>query len=355
MHKSILRAVMSAIFVLGLLATAASAQMSPWGAPGGYPAFVGTAPPPPPMRGQPGGAAPWLPNPNSGCAPNPCMSPYGCPPPMCKPPILIEPAVYVGYLFKDRGVGINIQFNDGDVVGITSTRNDLDLQGVWLELALPVALSQNANIFFTGAHLFPVQTKAFQSYGLLTGVAKREWHTDIQWWEINAGIGYRFAPFVSGVGGFRWSSFVVNFNDPTSQLGFTVSTDDAKLTANAYIPFFGLEMNYEPDCNSSIKGAVIGFPALPSDVEYRENLSLPNQVSTRFDGQTSYKSGYFLEFLGEASVKMQAWSLGALARFDILHAERTRDFTTVAGAGRQAEISFDRRNWILGGKVGVMF
>jgi hypothetical protein len=355
MCKSVFRVVMSAIFLAGLLVTVASAQMSPWGASGGYPAFVGTAPPPPPMGGQPVGATPWLPNPNMGCGPSPCISPYGCPPPMCKPPITAEPSVFVGYLFKDHGAGINIQFNDGDVVGITSTRNDLDLQGVWLELALPIALSQNANVFVTGAHLFPVQTKAFQSYGQVNGVAKREWHTDIQWWEINAGLGYRFAPFVTGVGGFRWSSFVVTFNDPTSQLGFTVATDDAKLTTNAYIPFFGLEMNYEPDCNSSIKGAIIGFPALPGAVEYRENLSPTGQtVATTFDGQTNYKSGYFLEFLGEASVRQQAWSLGAIARFDFLHAERTRDFT-VAGASRQAEISFDRRNWIIGGKIGVTF
>jgi hypothetical protein len=273
---------------------------------------------------------------------------------MCKPPISSEPTVYVGYLFKDHGAGVNIQFNNGDVVSITSTRNDFDLQGVWLELAIPVALSENAALFATGAHLFPVNTKALQSYRQVAGVARREWNPDIQWWELNAGLAYRLCPFASGLAGFRWSSFVVNFNDPTDQLGFAVSTDDAKLTVNAYIPFFGLEMNCEPNCNTSLKAAVIGFPALPSDVEFQETLSPTGQVSARFSGRTENKSGYFLEALGEASMRMNAWSIGAFARFDLIHTERTRDFT-FDGIARQADIQFDRRNWILGGKIGVAF
>jgi len=266
----------------------------------------------------------------------------------------MEPSVYVGYLFKDHGAGVNIQFNNGDVVGITSTRNDFDLQGVWLEAALPVVFSECAALFVTGAHLFPVKTKALQSYRQVDGFARREWNTDIQWWELNAGLTYRLAPCAAGVAGFRWSSFVVNFNDPTGQLGFATATDDAKLTANAYIPFFGLLVSGDPNCNSSVKAAVIGFPALPSDLEFQEVLSPTGQTSTRFDGKTDYKSGYFLEALGEASMKMDAWSLGAFVRFDLLHAERTRDFTG-AGISRQAEIKFDRRNWIFGGKISAAF
>jgi hypothetical protein len=343
----------SAVLAVGLLVTVASAQMSPWGPSGGYSNFMGMATPPP-MKCRPPAPSPCAPCPTMGCNQPPCINPYACPPPMCASPVTAEPSVYVGYLFKDHGAGVDIEFNNGDVVSITSTRNDFDLQGVWLELAVPFALSQDAFAFVTGAHLFPTQTKALQSYRQVNGVAKREWNPDIQWWELNAGLAYRFCPVVSGLGGFRWSSFVVNFNDPTGQQSFAATSDDAKLTANAYIPFLGLAAGGEPSCNSSFNIAVLGFPAVPSDVEFQETLSPTGQVSTRLSGKTDYKSGYFLEALGEASMKMNAWSLGGFVRFDVIHTERTRDFT-VAGVSRQADIKFDRRNWIVGGKIGVAF
>jgi hypothetical protein len=354
MSKSAFRSLMSAVLTVGLLATVASAQMSPWGASGGYPNFMGTAPPPHPVKCQPPAQTSCLPGPNMGCPQAPCFNPYACPPPTCQPPVTAEPSVYVGYLFKDRGAEIDIEFENGDVVGITSTRNDFDLQGVWLELAVPFALSQDLSGFVTGAHLFPTQTKARESYRQLNGTAKREWTPDIQWWELNAGLAYRFCPVVSALGGFRWSSFVVSFKDPSDQLGFSTASDDAKLTANFYIPFFGLAAGGEPSCNTSFNIAVLGFPAVPSDVDFQETLTPTGQVSTRLSGKTDYKSGYFLEALGEASMKMNAWSLGAFVRFDFIHTERTRDFT-VAGVSRQADIKVDRGNWIAGGKIALAF
>jgi hypothetical protein len=361
-----IRGILIASFVIGFAITGVSAQQMPLGPGGGYPGFMGAppppgggypgpmcAPPPPPMKCRPPVQPPCAPAPNMGCAPSPCFDPYGCPPPMCAPPATAEPSAYVGYLFKDHGAGVNIEFNNGDVVSITSTRNDFDLQGVWLELALPFVLCQNATGFVTGAHLFPVQTKALQSYQELTGSARREWDPDVHWWELTTGLAYRFCPVASAVGGFRWSSFVVDFNNPTGQLGFATTTDDAKLTVNAYIPFFGLAASAE-SCTSSIRAAVLGFPALPSTVEWQETLSPTGQTSTRLFGNTDNKSGYFIEALGEASTKMNNWSLGAFVRFDVIHTDRTRDFN-VDGVSRQADIKFDRRNWILGGKIGLVF
>lgn len=353
MSKISLRALISAIFALGLLVTVASAQMSPWGAPGGYPAFTGMGPPPP-VKCQPPGPPPCFPNPNPGCAPFPGYNPYACPPPMCKPAPFMEPSVYVGYLYKDHGAGVNIQFNNGDVVGITSTRNDFNLQGVWLELASPFVLSQSAGLYFAVAHLFPVQSNAVESYGQAGGAAKREWNPDIQWWEVDGALTYRMSQGLIGLAGFRWSSFVVDFGQATNQQGFSTSPDQAQLTVNAYIPFLGLALQADPNCNSSFKAAFLGFPALPSDVEFQETLTPTGGVSTRFSGTTDYKSGYFLEGLVEASAKMAACSLGAFVRFDAIHTDRTRNFT-LDGSARQADIQFDRRNWIFGGKLGFVF
>ena len=73
-------------------------------------------------------------------------------------------------LDKDHGAGVNIQFNNGDVAGITSARNDFTLQGVWLELASTFVMSQNAGLYLAVAHLFPVQSNALESYGKQAGL-----------------------------------------------------------------------------------------------------------------------------------------------------------------------------------------
>ncbi len=362
-HITICR-VMVATLIVGLCITGVSAQQMPFGPGGGYSGFMGMPPAPGPGFGagpgcgpgpvkcKPMGPPPCAPPPAMGCAPYPGFDPYACPPP-CAPAPIAEPALYVGYLFKDHGAGVNVQFNNGDVVGITSTRNDFDLQGVWLELMVPFALGPSATAFVSGAHLFPVNVKDIQSYQLVDGAASREWNPDIQWWELNAGLSYRFCPMVSALGGFRWSSFVVNFNNPFSQVGFAGS-DDAKLTVNAYIPFFGLLAEGQPTCNSNFKAAVLGFPALPSDVEWQESLSQTSLVTTRLAGNTTNKTGYFLEALAEASTKMCNWDLGAFVRFDLIHTDRTRDYTFPGGT-IQADVKFDRRNWIIGGKIGYAF
>ena len=360
--------VMVATLIVGISITGVSAQQMPFGPGSGYSGSIGMAPPPPrgnypgsmcappppPLKCRPSGPAPCFPSPNAGYAQFPGFDPYGCPPPTCMPGTSIEPSVYVGYLFKDHGAGVNIQFNDGDVLGITSTRNDFTLQGIWLELAAPVALSQNVGLFSSVAHLFPVQTTALESYQLLDGAAKREWNPDIQLWEMDTALTCRLCQAAIGLAGFRWSSFLVNFGQATNQQNFSTSPDQAQLTVNAYIPFLGLALQCEPNCGSSFKAAFLGFPALPSDVEFQETLTPTGTVSTRFSGTTNYKSGYFIEALAEASTRMGAWSLGALVRFDALHANRTRDFT-LDGASRTADIQFDRRNWIFGGKIGLIF
>ncbi|MGO9567334.1 MAG: hypothetical protein ACLP5H_07330 [Desulfomonilaceae bacterium] len=355
MYKMFFRILISAILAAGLLVTVASAQMSPWAATGGYSAYPGMAPPHPPVKCQPPAPPPCFPNPNPGCAPFPCYNPYACPPQPCMPAPFMEPSVYVGYLYKDHGAGVNIQFNNGDVVGITSTRNDFTLQGVWLELAAPFALSQNAGLFLSLAHLFPVQSNALESYQQLGGAAKREWSPDIQWWELDSALTYRLSQGVFGLAGFRWSSFVVDFGQATNQQNFSTSPDQAQLSVNAYIPYLGLELQADPNCNSSFKAAFLGFPALPSDAEFQETFTPTGEVYTRFSGKTDYKSGYFLEGLAEASMRMAACSLGAFVRFDAIHTDRTRNFIGPDGSGRSADIQFDRRNWIFGGKIGFVF
>jgi hypothetical protein len=352
MRKIAVRNILVSSLLIGLFATGISAQEIPWGPGGGYPGFSGMAPPPP-MKCKPMNPAP-CPSAPPMCGPQMPPAFYPCPPPGCQT-TSSEPSVYLGYLFKDHGAGLQIQFNNGDVASINSTRNDFDLQGVWLELAVPVFLSPQAGLVFTGSHLFPVQPNAVQTYSRISGAARRQWTPDIQWWELNAAALYRFSQMTAGIAGFRWSSFVVDFNNPTNQLGFTNSADQAKLTTNAYIPFVGVLIERQLDCCSKTRCAVIGFPTLPSDVDFTETLSLSGQqVSTTISPKGTLKSGYFFEASSEYSTQVRNWSYGAFVRFTALHSERSHD-VNVSGGTRQVDVTFDRMNWIVGGKIGVAF
>jgi len=201
------------------------------------------------------------------CCPQPCEN-------TCS-----EPSVYLGYLYRDHGAGLQLQFN-GPVtpVGLPYyTRNDFDLQGIWLELALPMTIGNNFGLLLSGAHLFPLQPTSLQSYSLsgATDSAARQWTPDIQWWEVNTAGTYQLVPSFSGVIGFRWTSFVVNFNNPKKQTGFiTPNTDSETLNTNAYIPYAGFVMEGKPDCRSKIKLAAYGSPILPATIVYNETVSL---------------------------------------------------------------------------------
>jgi hypothetical protein len=353
--------ILVASLIIALSVNGAFAQQMGWGPQGMYPGGMGMnmgmgMAPPPPAKCKPEAPAPCMPAMNPGCSPFPGCNPYPCPPPMCKPRFSAEPSLYVGYLYKDHGGGIEVQFDNGDIVGITHTRNDFTLQGVWAEFAVPVCLAENLTGFFTAAHLFPVETTTTETYRLLNGgFASREWQPSVQWWEFDWGLTYRLCPYAAALGGFRWSSFIVNFDQPSNQNGFLpAAPDDARLTLNAYLPFFGLLANLEPSCTSSIKAAVFGFPAVPADVEYQESYRPTAGVFANINGKGNYKSGYFLEALAEASTTMDRVTLGGFVRFDLLHTERTRDIT-VTGVPIQANIGIDRRNWIFGGKLGYLF
>ena len=93
----------------------------------------------------------------------PCQPQFPCVPQNCKS-ANSEPSVYVGYLYKEHGAELQIQNNGPVTVGsATFTRNDFDLQGIWIELALPMTINENMGLILTGAHLFPLQPTSVQS------------------------------------------------------------------------------------------------------------------------------------------------------------------------------------------------
>jgi hypothetical protein len=238
----------------------------------------------------------------------------------------------------------------------TFTRNDFDLQGVWLEFAVPATIQENMALLLSGSHLFGLQSTSTQSYDLPNAQsAGRNWNPDIQWWEVNAAGSYQFVPSVSGVLGFRWSSFSVTFNNPSNQLGFTnPNTNQASLTTNAYIPYSGLLLETQPDCRSVMKLGLYGCPVLPADFLYSENLNFSNQQLTTISAKANMSTGYFAEGVAEYSMRRASLTMGAFTRFSVLHVERSIG-TSLAGISTPTDITFERKYWIFGGKIGYLF
>ncbi|MDQ1285460.1 MAG: hypothetical protein QG663_874 [Thermodesulfobacteriota bacterium] len=342
--------------IIGVSLTSAMAQDSQWGQQATSPNFPGVP------------ANHNLKRNNVSPAHRPAMPPpsvnlnpinYVCPPiPTmgCKT-TSSEPSVYLGYLYKDHGGGIQMRFNDPANVGqLTFTRNDFDLQGIWLEFALPMTIQENMSALISGSHLFGLQSTAAQSYTLSNSPsAARNWNPDIQWWEVNAAGSYQFIPSVSGILGFRWSSFAVTFNNPSNQLGFPVpNTNQASLTTNAYIPYSGLMIETQPDCRSALKIGAYGCPFLPADFLYSENLTFSNQQSTSISAKANMGTGYFAEGVSEYSMRRDSLIMGAFARFSVLHVERSIG-VALGGVNTPTDITFERKNWIFGGKIGCSF
>jgi hypothetical protein len=280
--------------------------------------------------------------------------PVGCiPVPVAHPLKRPEPSLLVGYLCKDRGTQVTLNFS-GASGGVTrATTCDVDLQGIWAECALPIVLTHKAEFILSVGHLFPFRPEALQWYRLVDGsVAGRGWNANMRWWDVTTAWTYQLRTCWSAIVGLRWSSLVLDYNQPSNQRGFTNSDDAARLNANAYIPFGGLMWENMSPRAGCLKATVIGFPFLPGDFEHTESVSLAGQpFITKFSPSGEYKSGYFLEASSEYAICRGEWIFGAFARFTAMHVERGRHLHTNE-ALREADISFDLSNWIFGGKIG---
>jgi hypothetical protein len=280
--------------------------------------------------------------------------PVNCAPIAVAPPLKRpEPSLLVGYLYKDRGAQVTLDYSGGVDRVVRTTKCDVDLQGIWAECAFPIVLTYKADFILSVGHLFPFRNRATQWYGLVEPVdTTRDWHTDMRWWEVTTIWTYHLSGCLSGVAGFRWSSLVIEFDRPENQRGFGSADDSAKLNGNAYIPFIGLLWeNHSPQVGR-LKAEMIGFPFLPGDFEHTESLSTTSQQAvTKYSPGGEYKTGYFFEATGEYEVCRGGWHFGAFIRFSAAHTERERR-VHVNGVLSEADILFDRRDWIFGGKVG---
>jgi hypothetical protein len=360
------------------------------GLPGGLP--VGP-PMPPPALGMGG-----PPSPVNFCPP-PCPPP--CPPMMgrCRQPAVLEPTVYVGYLYKHKGGGVQVR-GEGPtaLAGIHEFRLDHDMEGIWLEATSPIRINDFIGLAVGGSYFFPTSTKAKEIYrfdpGLGTSSATRRWQNDLVWWTVQGALSYNLfsscSPYAqlycpsdcmppnpcppgpstlaafTLLGGLRWDAYRVNLSRPSSSTnGFpAIPTDQAEMTMNSLLPFFGAVVQ-RVGCNGMVKLGAVGFPALPGwlgEFNYGETIgsAFGAGTSARFNTTDFPRSGYFVEAFAEAGLKIGNGHLGGFVKYFNLHGRKHVDLTMAELGGTSAGIgdyifSVDRRNWVFGGRLSFLF
>jgi hypothetical protein len=280
--------------------------------------------------------------------------PIVCAPPAIAPPLPpLKPSFLVGYLGKEQGTQVTLNYSAGPNRAVRTTKSDTDLQGIWAECAFPIVLTYTQEFIVSVGHLFPFRTSAVQTYGLFEPAeTRREWRPGTRWWDVTTTWTTRLRDHVIGIVGFRWSSFSITFDRPKDQRGFAGSDDSARLNCNVYIPFVGLLWQNDSPRIGNVKASAIGSPFLPGNFEHNEWLTLSGQTATaEYPPGGEYKTGYFFEATGEYSVCRGAWNFGGFVRYSTAHTQRERH-VQVNGVGNEDDITFDRSYWICGGKIG---
>ena len=312
-------------------------------------------PPQPGMYPPPAGQMPCPPGPGAPCGPM-----NACPPFLmgdCGPRNYMEPSIYFGYAYNEKGYGMELDSSEGtNLGGVERFRHDFDVKGLWLEVQAPMTVTDCIGLSLGFSHMFPLDTKSTESYVSVGPVAStRRWKTDIQWWDIDAVATYKLGS-MTVLGGFRWDSHMSNFKDPEDATFATSTPDDeSDVTFSGYIPFLGLQLVREVSCYSIVRATVIGTPIFWADYDYKETIG---GVAARLHTNGVINDGGFIEAMAEVAINLQNVHLGAFAKYSALRGTDQTAFDLDAGGARQSEsfkFSYDRSHWIFGARIGMTF
>ncbi len=275
------------------------------------------------------------------------------------------PSVYTGYFFQNKGADFSFTSADTVLNSVVELRQQFDLQGIWLELMVPVKGNGPLGLVLGWSYLFPIDRTSNETMRLSADTTRyRTWRADTQWWDLQAALTYDLHPSATLIAGFRYDTFQTNFYDPSVRVGPAgAANDTANIAINAYIPFFGCAVsNIAPGTGFDIEIGAIGFPTAMGSVNYVEVVSAGIPVGgvdlPGFPASNEFGKGYFFEAFGEVGVPLlYGWQAGAFVKYGTINAQ-----TEIRVGERNAnipttlyEFNLDRRSWVFGGRVSLCF
>lgn len=274
----------------------------------------------------------------------------------------VQPKVLIGYMFPNKPTTLSIETSG--VFQIQNLEQSFNVQGLWTELVVPIRCPSPIGFAMSLGYLFPANYGSDEKYNLNGGsVAARTWATSTQMVNFQVAATYRFSQSITGILGFRYDSFMTNFQSPTSLVsdGMFNQYQRASLTVTGDIPFFGAMIERDLMNGINLRGGAIGLPTLPGDISYKETVSISQPVvGNSLSAPREFRSGYFLEGFGELSIPFSRWfQVGAFAKYSAIYGKATQAETTYSSdndaASVTANLIFDRSSWIFGGTISASF
>jgi hypothetical protein len=267
-------------------------------------------------------------------------------------------AFEIGYTGDRRGVALDFTTDEGFGRAFPNWRLKYPLQGLWLGLSASLPVNERLSFIASGSWLVPSNQESDEEQ-FFTGARPtllRNWRTSIQWYTAGAGAALSWDGPVTLLGGFRYDSFETNFDDP-AEVYFVggLPTDEADVRVNLYIPYVGLVARY----GSVVRAGFIGFPYVPGHIRYGETLG---GLEPRIKVSGPISQSYFFEAFAECGTELMGANIGFFAKWAYVHAKAGTDAIAEGSDPQNPEnrydsvdVTFDRRNWIVGGAVGLQF
>jgi hypothetical protein len=121
------------------------------------------------------------------------------------------------------------------------------------------------------------------------------------------------------------------------------------------MPYVGLLAKY----GKAVRAGVLGFPYVPGHIRYGETLG---GLEPRIKVSGPISKSYFFEAFAECGAELMGAKMGFFAKWTYVHCKAGTDAAAedphpVNPENRydSVDVTFDRRNWIVGGVVGLDF
>jgi len=217
-------------------------------------------------------------------------------------------------------------------------------------------------------------------YGLTTFAPYKWTGTQVEWWSVDGGIGYRFCPGAGLLVGSRWDRLSLVPSDPSDASGSPVNYDVAgilseraysDILATTWIPYFGIELTgrffrssllWSPLGNAALRvplrytrliTSIVPFVPRNTNVEYAFKLRRPGVfLEGNFDYQMTFGGtlglgiwfrGTWLKMIGDGDMSQDFHYRDARGIFPALYENQegtgTYSRSMVAG-GLSASLEF---------------
>jgi len=267
---------------------------------------------------------------------------------------------HVGYFSDPSGLTVSFQ-NTSPGTDLNFLSQTVNFQGVWFELLAPIKSCGPLGMMLGVNYHFPLNKKSRETIntgGLGVGSI---WHASPQWGGFQIALTYQVRPALTAILGFKYESLCVNFNQ--SVLG-NPNINTADLTISEYIPYFGFAYKrVHPRSGLELETALIGFPALPGSLEFRETSALGFTIGGMnvpgFRVSQNFGNGRFLEWFAEVSLPVgECCRLGSFVRYNVAQASASvtpGEYTTAIPGNVSWDFNLDNRVWAVGGVLSYSF